>query len=456
MPSTDASSESRNVPEPSSTAPERGIHLRAWHVAGLVLLVAVGGLLLYGFWPVLTGESTAGEERPDADDVGSSRAAVEVVVAEPTDFPLRTEATGRLAPWRRSVISAEADGRVMERPVEEGQRVETGALLVRLDDRDERIELEEAEAELTKARAEYAVNTREAPDAAASDTSALAEARQALHEAEAAFDRGALTAEELRSVRRRFETEQVRAGLQREAVQAATYGLAQAEQRVERARLELERTRVTAPFAGRVADLEAEVGQRLSRGAEVATLLEDHRMKVTVDVLEEDLVRLREGATAQVYVPALGGMTAASPEDPEQPAMPTPGDPAVVEGRVHAINPRVDTDRGTGRVTVAVPNPEGRLVAGLYATVQLETDRLEDRLVVPTDAVLVRQGRDLVFVVQHGQAQWEYIEVGARSGDFVEITDGLSPGDTVAVGGHFALAHDAPVEVDAVHELVVP
>ncbi len=105
----------------------------------------------------------------------------------------------------------------------------------------------------------------------------------------------------------------------------------------------------------------------------------------------------------------------------------------------------MDAERGTGRVTVAIPNPDNQLLAGLYATVRLETHRLPDRLVVPTDAVLVRQGRDLVFVVRDGRAQWTYVEVGTRSGNFVEITDGLQPGDIVAVDGHFALAHDAPV-----------
>jgi multidrug efflux pump subunit AcrA (membrane-fusion protein) len=55
------------------------------------------------------------------------------------------------------------------------------------------------------------------------------------------------------------------------------------------------------------------------------------------------------------------------------------------------------------------------------------------RLVVPEDAVLVRQGRDLVFVIEEGRAQWTYVNLGARSGDFVEITKGVAPGDTIAV-----------------------
>ena len=429
--------------------------LRAWHVAGAALLTAVAGLLLYGFWPTLAGEDAARDERPNMEEEVASVAAVEATIAEGVSFPLRAEATGHLAPWRRAALSAETEGHVLERPVEEGDYAEEGALLVQVDDRDERIELAEAEAELTKARAEHAVNTREGPPATAADTSALAAAQRALEDARQAFDQGTIGPAALQTARRRVETVRVRAGLRREAVQAATYGLTQAEQRVERARLALERTRITAPFAGRVADLKVEVGQRVAPGAPVLTLLDDQPMKVIVDVLEEDLVRLQEGATARVHVPALtdDGSTPTAASDGE--ALPTPPDAALFAGRVHAINPQVDVQRGTGRVTVAIPNPGRRLVAGLYATVRLETARLADRLVVPAGAVLVRQGRDLVFVVEAGRAQWTYVETGARSGSFVEITEGISPGDTIAVDGHFALAHDTPVEVTAVQEVAV-
>jgi len=61
--------------------------------------------------------------------------------------------------------------------------------------------------------------------------------------------------------------------------------------------------------------------------------------------------------------------------------------------------------------------------------------------------VLVRQGRDLVFRIENGRAQWTYVTLGQRSGDAVEITEGLQPGDTLAVAGHYALAHEAPVNV---------
>ncbi|MFO8231965.1 MAG: efflux RND transporter periplasmic adaptor subunit [Longimonas sp.] len=419
--------------------------LRAWHVAAGVLVLAVGGLILYGFWPRLTGQAQGDDERPETEDVSDSVAQIDVVQVERMDFPVRTDATGRLRPWRQATVSAERGGVVRERAIEEGDYVQTGALLARIDDREERIELAEAEAELLEARAEYAVNTRDANIQQVADTSQVADLRAALAEVEAAFDQGEATRNEVQAVRRELELAQMRAGLDRSAVQAATYGLTQAEQRVERARLNLERTRVTAPFAGRIANLETEEGQRIAAGESVAHVLDDRRMKVTVNVLEEDLVRIREGATAQVHVPA----RARNDEVDEAPN-------GMVEGTVHAINPQVDDDRGTGRVAVAIPNPDEELISGLYATVRLETHRLPDRIVVPTDAVLVRQGRDLVFVVRNDRAQWTYVEVGTRSGDFVEITDGLQEGDIVAVDGHFALAHDAPVEAGDPQPVAMP
>jgi HlyD family secretion protein len=381
-------------------APGLMARVEGWHVSVALLVLAVAGLGLYGLWPVLVGSSDTGPAAEEAE-APSSRAQVDALVVERTDFPLRTQASGHLVPWQRATIYAEADGPVVRRAVEEGDRVASGGLLARLDNQEEKIALEEARAELLKTRATFeAQYGDDAPAVAAADTA--------------------------------------RVGSERRATQAASSGLMAARQAVERARLRLRRTRITAPFGGRVADLKVEEGQYVSQGAKVATLLRDDRMKVEVDVLEEDMVHIQKGATARVHVPALGG-----PSDST----------AHVTGRVWAVNPQVDPQTGTGRVTVAVPNPERRLVSGLYANVRLETERLADRLVVPDEAVLVRQGRELVFVIEDGQAQWTYVELGARSGDYVAIADGVQPGDTVAVDGHFALAHDAPVAVSEVRPL---
>jgi len=400
--------------------------VRSYHIAALVFVVAVGTLLIYAFYPVLTG-STDDDERPTVDAADTAPARVGSVVVTARDLVLRAEATGYLAPWRVADVSAEGSGRVVERLVEEGRFVSEGDVILRLDDRDQLIELSEAEAAHLDARAVYAVNTSRGVESVV-DTARVAAARERLIEVEDAFARGEASQDDVMAERRRFESALVLSGSERAAVQAVTSGLVQAEQRLERARLALSRRTVTAPFAGRIADLQVEAGQHVGAGQTAVSIIDDSRMKVEVDVLESDLVGVRVGGTALVRVPS--------------------HDDAVFQGVVHSINPRIDTRTGTGRVTVVVSNPQRRLMSGLFAYVALETGRLGDRLVVPAEAVLVRQGRDLVFRLSNGRAEWVYVTVGRRSGDEVEILDGIREGDSIAVSGHYALAHDAPVAAE--------
>ncbi len=355
---------------------------------------------------------------------------IEAVKVQRGDLPLRAEATGYLEPWRKVEIRSEAAGRVVRRTVEEGSSVGAGALLVLLDDREQRIEIQEAQADWLKSQANYAVQYGTPgswSDLRAKASAAPAGSPEEIQQVEKLVREGLLPERELSEAKRRLETDRLLSGSRQGEVRAATSGLAQAEQRLERSRLALERTRIVAPFAGRVSDLAVEAGQQISPGDVLFTLLQDDRLKVDVDVLEADIVRIRPGAPARVRVPS--------------------ADNLVLEGIVHTINPQVSSETGTGKVTVAIPNPRHLLLSGLFASVELETDRLRDRLLVPASALLARQGRDLVFRIEEGRALWSYVEVGKRSGDLLEILEGLEEGSVVATGSHFALAHEAPVEV---------
>jgi|CXWL01.1.fsa_nt_gi HlyD family secretion protein len=351
-------------------------------------------------------------------------AMVTVDEARRADLVLEAEATGYVQPWRQVELTAETGARIVSRLVEEGQTVESGQILLRLDDRDRRIELELAQAEWLKTTASHSVEYP-AEDGAA--PSAAAPAGDEPGRSEELFRQGLISDRELQAARRRRASEQVRSGVSRADVRAATSGLTQAEQRLERAQLELERTVIVAPFRGRVANLLAELGQQVVLGQPLMTLLGDDPMKVEIQVLEADLVRLAVGAPARVRLPAL--------------------DTAELAGRVATITPRVDPATGTGRVAVALANPGRRLFSGLFASVQLETERLADRLLVPRAAVLERQGREVVFRIVDDLALWTYVETGSRSREWVEIRAGLAAGDRVAVSGHFALAHETPVTI---------
>jgi len=414
--------------------------VRSWHIFGVILALATIGLVIYGVWPAISGEDIDGD-RQTILEPEPARAPVDVIVLDRREFPLRAEATGHLAPWRKSKISAETNGLIVDRPVEEGQRIQAGQVLLRLDDREAKILLAEAEAALLQARADYAVQLSNAGQIIAADTTQLSDARIRLSNAMKAHSEGAITQSELESVQRHFEAMDVLAGNRREDVAAVYTNLTQREQQVEKARLQLERTQIVAPFGGRIADLQVEQGQHVGTGTHLLTLLQDFRMKVSVDVLEADLVHIRPQVTANVVVPSYSD--------------------EIFKGYVHSVNPSVDPKTGSGRITVALQNPGGRLVSGLYADVALETNRLQDRMIVPSQAVIVRQGRDVVFLVKGGRSYWMYVIVGERSGNFTEIVRGdspsvVQPGDSLVIRGNYALAHDVPVEITSIVELGIP
>lgn len=206
----------------------------------------------------------------------------------------------------------------------------------------------------------------------------------------------------------------------RTGVTAAKAGLARAE-------LDLERAELRAPFAGEVGRVDVTTGERAGAERTVLTLIEARPVRVRAEVLESDFAQLAPGAAVRVRVPAHG----------EQ----------IFAGSVGAIEPEIDPERGTGTVLIELPNEDGALRPGMYAQLEIDGISHADRLSVPRASVLERDRKTLVFRARDGRAEWQYVELGLETRDFVEITNGLAPADTVLIGGHLTLAHGAPVKV---------
>ncbi|UCD25259.1 MAG: efflux RND transporter periplasmic adaptor subunit, partial [Gemmatimonadota bacterium] len=127
-------------------------------------------------------------------------------------------------------------------------------------------------------------------------------------------------------------------------------------------------------------------------------------------------------------------------------------------GTIETINPVVEQQTRTARVTVMVPNPDGRILPGMYARVSLEARTFPDRILVPRAAILERDRRSMLFVFegegQQGLAKWRYVTTGLENETLVELvpnpdTDMVEPGEVVLVDGHYTLTHDAPIRLVA-------
>jgi RND family efflux transporter MFP subunit len=219
----------------------------------------------------------------------------------------------------------------------------------------------------------------------------------------------------------------------RERIVRSESGLTAAELNLMEREMELEFTRVRAPFSGRVADLRAVAGAFLNQGGEVLTLMQIDPIHVRVEVLEAELAGIAPGHRARARFNALGGETRAA--------------------RVESLNPIVDPQSRAGRVTLSLPNPDGRILPGSYAWVTLDTEALPNRVLIPREAVLTRgdQRDEVVFVLENadsdgrGVAEMRSVALGLRNATHVEVVQDeqaatLHPGEIVLVDGHHFLA----------------
>ena len=314
---------------------------------------------------------------------------------------IRVRAAGQAEAFRRTAVTAQVGGWVREVLVRENRAVTTDQHVVQID------------------TTEYALT--------------LAQARADLQNADAEFRQMTLFDDDI-------EDPAVREG--RRQIARTRSGLEQAEVGLRQAQLDMERTRVAAPFEGRVADLEVVVGQYVSAGTELMTIVDLDPIKVEVQVLEAQLGLLSEGRRAEVTFAAFPGET--------------------FVGAIETMNPVVDPDTRTGRVTVVIPNPRNRIRPGMYAEVLLDAEALADRVIVPREALLQRSrgGGELfpvVFVYEEqngvGLSKWRYVNPGRESDTHVEIMregpeEGfVEPGEVVLVDGHHYLAHDTRVRL---------
>ncbi len=321
-------------------------------------------------------------------------------------------ATGRIISTSRSQVGSEITATVLERHVREGDRVEPGQLLVTLQADDLEAAVREAEAELERLRG----STR--PEALARLRQAEAQLAQASREArrrETLAGSGVIARESLEQAQ---EAESVaRAGLAAaeataNAARAGGAGEVQLRQRLAAARAQLARTQIRAQRAGTVLTRDVEPGDLVQPGRVLFEIAHAGQTEIEVPVDEKNLSVLREGQPAQCLADAW----------PDRPF------PATVD----YIAPGIDAGRGTVIVRLRVDPVPDFLRQDMTVTVNIETGRREQALVVPDDALIrADDGSLAVLVVRDGSIARTGVTIGLRGVGRSEITAGLQAGDLV-------------------------
>lgn len=384
-----------------------------------------------------------------------------VVVARVIEKEVRSGQTfvGTVLPEQRAVIGSAVDGRVVEYPIKEGDRVESGQALTQLLTQTISLEIEAAEAELRLRQEELAeLRNGTRPEEIEQARAQMFAAQTALELAKKRRERirnlymsgNAATQEQYDEALAAVDNAQAVLEERTAAHQLAVNGprqelILQAEARVAMQHANVERLKdmrtkhtMVARFNGYVVAEHTEVGEWVNRGDPVAEIVALDRIDVLAHVIETHVPFIRSGMESRVEVSAL----------PDK----------VFTGTVRVLVPQGDQRSRTFPVKVRVDNEfideHPILNSGMQARVTLPTGPPKTARLVPKDAIVLGGQKPMVFVVDAGKSEAEPstvrpvpVDLGVASGSRIEVIGDLKPDQIVVVQGNERLRPGQPVRI---------
>jgi RND family efflux transporter MFP subunit len=242
---------------------------------------------------------------------------------------------------------------------------------------------------------------------------------------------GEITPQERLAREIEMDVQALKNGKFRVEIAAARSGVSQARTALERSKLNLERTEIRAPFNGVITGLTLSRGEQVTINQTICSIVDNVNIEAEVGVLEADLGFVEVGKPALLAVPALG---------------------ETLQVQVDVVSPQFDRNSRTCEVLIRLEDPSGRIRPGMFVRAMIAGQTFRDRMLVPREAILMRDDRPLLFKVEDKRAKWLYVQLGESNDDLIEITKvlqggQLAPGDKVVVSDHLTLTHDALVKV---------
>ena len=191
--------------------------------------------------------------------------------------------------------------------------------------------------------------------------------------------------------------------------------------------LQLNYTKIRALSEGFITERFIEVGDRVNANEQVYTIEDFKPLLIRVYVPTSDAIKLEVGMSAEVMTEVLQG--------------------AVFNGDIKLINPRIDNQTGTVKTTIEVFDESFRLKPGMFVEVRIAIGAKENVLVIPRKAILYKQNKTYVFVMNRNQVSQREISMGLTEEDEVEVTNGLVEGDVIVVVGVEGLKDGQRVDV---------
>jgi multidrug efflux pump subunit AcrA (membrane-fusion protein) len=368
------------------------------------------------------------------DETSASQPIVVEVTTAPAivrELPRFFEATGSLSGDEQTDVSPSMAGKVVAIGVEMGSYVKRGQTIVRLDDVDARLRVQQAQAQVDQAKAaqrqaEEKVGIRPGQAFELNKLPEVANARVALELAEKNLRRSEKLIESgdiSRSVydqqkaqrdqlKEQYESALSLARQNYAAVMTARANVANAESQLNLARRNQSYANVYSPIDGYITDRSADLGEYVSTTTKVATVVRINPLRVRIDIPEQAIPAVSVGQSVSVT-------TSAWPDKN-------------FSGRIARISPNVTATSRTLTVEAEIENASGALKPGQFATVRILQSAAAPATLVPARAVRTESGVSRIFVIKDGRAQERVVQLGQTEGDLVEVKSGVAGSENVA------------------------
>ncbi|MDO8679590.1 MAG: efflux RND transporter periplasmic adaptor subunit [Acidobacteriota bacterium] len=361
-------------------------------------------------------------------------AAVSVSAVTVSEQPITRfiRVSGTLMAQEDAEVAAEVAGRVVATPVERGSLVRSNDDLIRIASADADAQAREAQANAAQIEARLGLEGGGAFDVERVPEVANAKANRQL--AQNDFSRAKRLYDDKLLSQSEFDQRSMQVEAAERQYDVAKNGAAQqyqalmgARARVAMAQKALADTVVRAPFAGAIGERFVSVGDYVTKGTKVASVLRIDPLRVELTVPEQYVSAVAVGRAVTFEVDAYPGET--------------------FTGAVRYVSPSVTAATRALTLEAIVPNTAGRLKPGFFATARIEEAQKRPGILVPAAAVRTVAGTARVFVIAAGRAEERIVMTGQVVGDQIEIATGLKGGERVATAGLDQLVDGVAVAV---------
>lgn len=292
-------------------------------------------------------------------------------------------------------------GRIENMPVKLGDRVGKGQLVAKIEDREIREQINQAQATLDVNKANVAQRENE-----------VQLQQIALERAKTSFEKG-LTARQI------LEDAEARYNASVSALNVAKAQQSQTQFRIDELKITMSNTSVVSPTAGFVSRRMLDQGAFANANTVLLTVVDINTVRLVANLVEKGFKKVVPGVEAKVQVDTFPG------ED--------------FTGKVSRVAPVFDPATRTAQMEIEVPNPGFRLKPGMYARVRLTVERRPNALTVPRNAVVDLDGKRGVFLVNEGVAKFMAVSTGLTDGERMEILSGIDESQRVITTGALAV-----------------